>query len=553
MAVLTYLRCIIESIDNFELIDITLQYLLAVPETPQKEKTPVRPTTLAMRRKSQTLISNLAQGQERPLPELFNLVDLVITSLRSRNQQTVTATLRLVSVILQSQHEYGVSSIVKVLPADGEPPMRTLFAHDQDASYLFTLAEHLMFDNHLRETYEAHLQDARMLLESHCCSTRLLALPGSDKLTEHSIKGSAPDNGAGRVQPHYIKVEDPLMKRLLKILEEFLTNDVGTNLSLTQVFSTLASCGYTRLEPWLLGDPLSSALPTEKRVASENGLEAAEQDKVIVSGPLDVRGNDETGTVEHTTRPSTNRSDNMSQHSPPVVTALGSIVKQIEVFRNDIEGFDTYLAERQSILKVEDQNDGAFENLLPSGRSKKSPAGTSPAIRGVTQAASIPDRLSPELSPPNASKSHSPRGRQLDSPFPSPSLTGRFNNLRLSPKRSKSGARVISPSPLRKNSIPSTPLGQLDAPREPSDILNQKIMITTKADTGRARTPDMESSDTGSVRSGSVVPEAEPSENSKEVTLSHILTNVIILQEFILELAAVVQVRASLFGEVQFI
>jgi hypothetical protein len=36
------------------------------------------------------------------------------------------------------------------------------------------------------------------------------------------------------------------------------------------------------------------------------------------------------------------------------------------------------------------------------------------------------------------------------------------------------------------------------------------------------------------------------------VTVSHALTNVIVLQEFLLELAALVQVRAGLFGEVRF-
>jgi hypothetical protein len=37
------------------------------------------------------------------------------------------------------------------------------------------------------------------------------------------------------------------------------------------------------------------------------------------------------------------------------------------------------------------------------------------------------------------------------------------------------------------------------------------------------------------------------------VTVSHVLTNVIVLQEFLLELAALVQVRAGLFGEVRFV
>lgn len=41
-------------------------------------------------------------------------------------------------------------------------------------------------------------------------------------------------------------------------------------------------------------------------------------------------------------------------------------------------------------------------------------------------------------------------------------------------------------------------------------------------------------------------------EEEKQVSVSHILTNTIVLQEFLLELAALVQVRAGLFGEVAF-
>ena len=48
-------------------------------------------------------------------------------------------------------------------------------------------------------------------------------------------------------------------------------------------------------------------------------------------------------------------------------------------------------------------------------------------------------------------------------------------------------------------------------------------------------------------------PERDDEEEPVIVSLSHVLTNIVILQEFILELAAVMQVRASLFGEVKFV
>lgn len=49
--------------------------------------------------------------------------------------------------------------------------------------------------------------------------------------------------------------------------------------------------------------------------------------------------------------------------------------------------------------------------------------------------------------------------------------------------------------------------------------------------------------------------EVEGKEEAEQnlVTVSHVLTNVIVLQEFLLELAALVQVRAGLFGEVRFV
>jgi len=41
-------------------------------------------------------------------------------------------------------------------------------------------------------------------------------------------------------------------------------------------------------------------------------------------------------------------------------------------------------------------------------------------------------------------------------------------------------------------------------------------------------------------------------DNIREASLLHIITNVVILQEFVLEVVALMQVRASLFGEVKF-
>jgi len=45
----------------------------------------------------------------------------------------------------------------------------------------------------------------------------------------------------------------------------------------------------------------------------------------------------------------------------------------------------------------------------------------------------------------------------------------------------------------------------------------------------------------------------EARENTTTVSVSHVVTNVIILQSFLFELAALIQVRAGLFDEVRFV
>jgi hypothetical protein len=46
--------------------------------------------------------------------------------------------------------------------------------------------------------------------------------------------------------------------------------------------------------------------------------------------------------------------------------------------------------------------------------------------------------------------------------------------------------------------------------------------------------------------------EEEEQDDIREASLLHVITNVVILQEFILELVALMQIRASLFGEIKY-
>lgn len=550
VAVLTYLRCIIESIDNPELIHLTLQYLLAILDVPEDERKSARPATLARRRKSQTLITKLSEVQEKPMPDLFTLVDLVITSLRSHNQQTITATLRLVSVILGRQHRFALSTIIKTQDS-GNLPIRTIEAHYGDTAFLFSLAKDLIYHDDLREAYDAHLEDARVLLETHCCSPLLLSLP-SLKVGPKTDISPHPLERGDILKPQLLQPDDPLLQALISLLENFLVNEISTNLSLTQAFAALFSCGNMRLEYWLLQEPSDDVASPQRSAISRDGLDESDNDDTITLKHRVCNNNQDAAIRRQTSPPASHVGSHIPSH---VFAVLDSLVQQVETFRNNIQDFDTYLAERRHVFKVGDDidKDVANDSDAPSRRSEESTRPTYPKTVNAAQIGSISERLMSETSSANLSRSSSPRGRQLDV-LSAPNLVGRLTHFKISPSPSPShmDSRAFSPSPLQNDSMTSTPPKRIITPMGPADVLRQKVKIRTKDGGEPDHVEDIGSSETSSIRSGSVVPDMQTAQEFEEITLSHLLTNIIILQEFILELAAIIQVRASLFGEVNF-
>ena len=545
MAVLTYLRCIIESIDHPDLVGIVFQYLLAVPGKESEETKPSRPTALARRRKSANLISNLAQGQEKPVPELFNLIDLVLTSLRSRNQQTVTATLRLVCVLLRNRHQYAFS-LIKTRPFEDRLGSRTLETHDRDLARLFSLCEDLADSDFLGEAYETQLKDVQSALESHECSSRILVLPSSE---------------LGMIKPiryQLLELDDPILTALLNLLKGFMANDVETNLSLTQTLSTLASCGSLQLDGWFIGLPQ----------AGVSGMRGSTNDTTKSSdenGPEDSTKNDdgEHKTADETTltivEPAVSEKIEADEHLSPVFAALDSLLAQIETFRHEIQNFDIYLSERKHIFKVGDDIDNAVTSDYPLARRSEEDSALMPPPskpRPAPHIGSINERLLSTENSAQGSRASSPRGRPPERTAGS-ALAGRLSHLRVSPSPSSTDGRGDQPtsSPFRKNSISSTPSKRPITPMGPADALKQRVKVQSFLD-GDTRKPRdfLGGSDTSSIRSESTTAQENRVADSgyKEIGLSRILTNVVILQEFVLELAAIVQVRASLFGEVDF-
>ena len=541
VAVLTYLRCILSSVEHPDLIHRVLRYLLALPEEKTNEPTLSRPATLARRRKSETLVRKQDDAHQDHSPGLFSLLDMIMGGLRSDNQQTVTVTLRLLGTILQTRHQYAFPGLIQPSKSMKGSLKRSLSQHDANIDALLYLAERLTEGND-DVSNEPHVQDARMLIESHVCSGDLLWLPTASDAIGTFGKPSNQSGWPQRVEAHEIDPVDPLLQSLIFRLNRFFTNDIETNLALTQTLSVLTSCGHTCLDNWLLGDF------AKMEVTDRSGLTASAYPKDVVASN-EILPDDDVQAVESQPREPLQAQTLIPES--PIFKSLSDLVNLVNDFKSQVEDFGIYLAERKHVFKVGDE----IESALKEGPSLATTANGSKAVspnrlQNPRKVPTITERFLSSDNSVNGSRSSSPRGRP-HAASAAASLVGRLSHLRISPSRSPSKESVRDPgSPLRRSSLSSTPSRFPQRPIGPADALHQTIKVPLDPVLADFGSPDAGSSEASSVQSGATESDCGKSQNMMNVTLRQILTNTVILQEFLLELAALVDVRATLFDEI---
>ena len=538
VAVLTYLRHILESIDHADLIRLTLQYLFGQDSPPQEPAVTAEPISKIRRRKSANLMARLAAEDELFSPDLFNLTDLIMSSLRSHSQETVTATLHLFSAMLRRPHHQALPNLLKTRPLRSEHERRTPGGQEKEVEMLLGLAENLTAFQDLETSYEKHLHDNRNILESHPCSVQLLHLTPATRDAQ-----SLPESGFDSMEHRLLLVEDPILKSIIVLLEKFFRNDIETNLGLTQVVIDLASCGYLGLEGWLVTHP-------SKYCFADDSSGKFERREPLTQSP------DEDLEV------STIRKINIARREPawaaedstPIHKALSRLVLEAGGYQREIADFDTLLLDcRNNIEGYETEiasmnSQTLLTKPVESGRN-------SPSRNTHTHpVGSITGRLKSDRAYGGDSSAGSPRGRTPDMP-PTPTLAGRLGHLQISPTRSPSlgTSRAYSPSPLRTGEFSSatTPIipHQL---RKSSEALQKRIPVSGVESTLSEGCHERSESETSSLASDTSEPEKK-AKAADETSLGQLMTNVIILQEFILELAALVEVRGTLFGEVKYL
>lgn len=185
--------------------------------------------------------------------------------------------------------------------------------------------------------------------------------------------------------------------------------------------------------------------------------------------------------------------------TPTLTAALQRLVGQVRQWQRDLPDFDVLVAARQELLR-------SSERPKTPTRSQQSPEPLVSASRP-----SYPG--SPDLSAP-ASRGRSPN------PINSPE------------SRSVRGASSTDRPESRSSAVSRAAT---------AEALRQRLAMPFPGTTA----PTKPNSDAGESTADKVESEAEV----PPVTLGHVLTNVVILYEFLLELSAVVQARGSLFEE----
>ncbi|OLN96860.1 UPF0518 protein [Colletotrichum chlorophyti] len=600
VAVLTYLRRILESLDHPDMINLILHYLLGLPDHVSSDMPGSRGSVSAARkRKSMDLATMLAQTQSdmTATPLLFNLVDLIQACLRSHNQQTIRVTLQLVSAILRRHHRYAVSTLLRTEVVLGDKMHRTVGAHEQEVDYLMSLAGSIGGQDNFDEVYDNVLKDAMSRLESHPCSLKLVAPKTS---TNNHDLPAVPDTLPGvprDVHEHTLRPDDPMLNSLLDLLETFFMNPVDTNLSLTESILDLAICGYVTPEGWMLRNP-------QKYSYDEQPPSPTSPDASTTSfrPPADP---DSTTSAEQKILESLDacrrRPIWVQSALPRLLVILQQLCNQVGRYRETVPRFEDLLQARREAFQVADNP----RQPPPLPPRKPTPQRHSSAhtperasLDEVTRSGSparpsglerFAQRLVSELSTPT--RTGSPRGRKTSrssgSGNPAPtSLSGGYG-------LSTPTSRPIPPpkdTPVNHDNTGRSvtdETGSSHGPRDPvasqaaafaaidQSILARKVGIPDKVeaiplDLGRRKPTlhmpppkddedaDEERQDEDAVAktsgedatNGARSPKEEKTERTASV--SHVLTNIIVLQSFLFELAALVQVRAALFNEVRY-
>ena len=593
VAVMSYIDIMIRTLENGQLLDLLVDFLMSedsddigkphhrvhgmlnlsdnVPPRSRSSSVADKATKLHSRKSSAMLLLEMEAPESRRPSEYFTTIgrftlkDLILSNLRSQNQATVTAALQLFQTMLTRRCRVCVDGLILVIPSTSatsypEPVMVTPFVppktsgEDSDeeefvypgaeaeprspATSLPSLPMHLQpettFSTHEREMglylalvsridpshnddafstgYDHYLCDALASIQSHSC----FHISADEDLDSRSK------------QRHRLNVKDPVLSLILDSLCKFFSNSPKMNISLTGVLAELALCPNRSIAGWLTCNVSDALQP--KAVSDDIRLEDMQDDRSI---DFEI---DEKLATETNILPATR----LDENSRPIVhTIFHGLVGQLERYRQLVDNFDKYLLQRrQGLLFSENLTDALTLVLEPAVDS------------GLSS------------TPFTSGSSSNPSDVSIQRSKPKPKTSSSLVSF-LTPRKNKSKAQApAEPQTLSQDGSKVAASGPF-APhyQQTREIVVEPFIVPLPSQSASLWTP-VQTSTWGSVEEdvfsagsqwgGGNIQNIEKLDDHKDqhspaqITLSHLLDNVVVLEECIKELVAVVQARRSL-------
>ncbi|KAI0748064.1 Retinoic acid induced 16-like protein-domain-containing protein [Daedaleopsis nitida] len=605
VAVMSYIEIMIRTLENGQLADLLIDFLMSEDNAEDLSSSrphphsmlnlggKLPPTTKSQadskaakqrRRKStaMTLLEMEAPGARRQSSYFtsmgrFTLKDLVLTSLRSKFQPTATAALQLLQSLLLQYCTLCVDRLLVVihdpqatsfpqpailpdavedaaLPAPSKPaddsddeeafvypgaedtkeaepvrlqsaivfsqPDTTYWTHEREMGLYLQLVSRVD-PNHTEDAfstgYDHYLRDALFSIQSQSCFQLDIDPQERSKLK------------------HRLNPNDPVLSLVLESLRKFFSNTPETNMALTGVLATLALCPDRSLAGWLTFAPKDSPTPSNARDQDVLLLNEDDGDDRSIDFLIEEKLASEFNALPATS---------MDEQSRPVVHSIfHGLVSQLERYRQLVENFDQYLTERRQGLLFNENLTDALTLALDFETPKSAMFGGALSI--LSSPVEAPQQR-PKAKPKSSTSSSfvsflTPKKNKPAKPAPSEPTTPSRGASRavdaspFGPHYQKTGAITVEPylAPA-PSSGPWTPAKLRKWVADEEDVFGS-------------------SGQWGENRESRVVNDSDTEEEGEEVqssithvTLSQLLDNVVILEESIKELVAIIHARRSL-------
>ncbi|KAI8998690.1 Retinoic acid induced 16-like protein-domain-containing protein [Trametes punicea] len=602
VAVMSYIEIMIRTLEGGQLADMLIDFLTSEDSTEDLTHSRNRPYSMLTldskpppssmsragfnrkakqrRRKStaMTLLEMEAPEARRKSSYFtsvgrFTLKDLLLTSLRSKSKPTASAALQLLQSLLLQYCTVCVDRLLVVIPdpqatsfpqpailtdvledhappqSDGESddedafvypgtedtkqprapiprlsttvfsqPDTTYWTHEREMGLYLTLVSRVD-PNHSEDAfstgYDHYLRDALLSIQSQPCFRLDIETEARAKLK------------------HRLNPNDPVLSLVLESLRRFFSNTPDMNMALTGVLATLALCPDRSLAGWLTFAPKESTTPSRARDLDDDSLPYEDDGD---DRSIDFRIEEKLASESHNLPASS-----IDEQSRPVVhTIFHGLVSQLERYRQMVDNFDQYLMERrQGLLFNENLTDALTLALDFDGGLVPKSAGTPPVQPSVTEA---PPRPKPQPKSASSSimsfltpKKNKPAKLTPSEPAtPSRGASRAVDASPFGPHYQKTGSITVEPylAPA-PSSGPWTPAKSRKWIADEEDVFGSSGQWGGGSAASQILVDDSDS-------------EGEDGSKITHVTLSQLLDNVVILEESIKELVAIIHARRSL-------